>query len=293
MPALGLGTWNSAPGEVYKAVKTAIQLGYRHIDCALAYGNQGEIGQALTDAITEGIVSRKDMWITSKLWNNRHAKADVIPALKSTLKDLQIDYIDLYLIHWPVAIKRDVHYPTAREHMISLVDLPIADTWRAMEEAVELGLAKHIGVSNFGVKRLTKMKSYCKILPEVNQVESHPYLQQKELLEFCHANDIHLTAYCPLGSSNRPDDPIINEIAQFKSVSSAQVLISWAIHRGISVIPKSTNEDRILQNFNAKDVDLSQDEMNSISELDKHHRYISGETWAYEGGPYTVAEIFG
>jgi len=305
MPALGLGTWNSAPGEVYKAVKTAIQLGYRHIDCALAYGNQQEIGQALSDSISEGIVSRKDMWITSKLWNNRHAKADVVPALKSTLEDLQIDYIDLYLIHWPVSIKRDVLYPSTVDHMVSLTELPIADTWSAMEDAVALGLAKHIGVSNFGVKRLTEMMSYCKIVPEMNQVESHPYLQQKELLEFCHANDIHFTAYCPLGSSNRPerlkteneprllDDPIINEIARSKNASAAQVLISWAIHRETSVIPKSTNEGRILQNLNAKDIDLSEGEMNRISTLDKHHRYISGETWAHEGGPYTVEEIFG
>ncbi|MFT4537222.1 MAG: alcohol dehydrogenase (NADP+) [Saprospiraceae bacterium] len=305
MPTLGLGTWNSKLGEVYKAVKTAIKIGYRHIDCAMIYGNQEEIGQALSDSISEGVVARKDIWVTSKLWNNSHAKVDVIAALRSTLEDLQIDYLDLYLIHWPVALKKEVLYPQSAEDMLALNQVPITETWTSMEEAAELGLTKHIGVSNFGVKTLTQLISNCKIVPEMNQVESHPYLQQKELLAFCHSNDIHYTAYCPLGSSNRPerlktenepillDDPIINEIAKSKNVTAAQILISWARHRGVSVIPKSTNEGRILQNFNIGKIDLSEDEMQRISALDRHHRYISGETWVFDGGPYTVEEIFG
>ncbi len=304
MPALGLGTWKSEPGEVYNAVKIAIKEGYRHIDCAPIYGNEKEIGQALAECIAEGIVSRADLWITSKLWNTAHTKADVIPALKQTLSDLQIDYMDLYLIHWPVSLKKGVFIPQSAEDLVSLDEIPISETWEAMEEAMEMGLVKHIGVSNFGKKNLESLISASKIKPEMNQVESHPYLQQEDLFSFCKANEIHFTAYSPLGSSDRPDvlkaqnepnlldDAVIGEIAKSKNSTPAQVLISWALHRGSSVIPKSVNSDRISQNFQAEQLNLTDDEMKSITRLDKDFRYITGQFWVFDGGPYTLEDVW-
>jgi len=146
MPALGLGTWKSDPGEVYKAVREAIKMGYRHIDCAMIYQNEAEIGQAFSDAFKDGDVKREELWITSKLWNNAHIKDDVQPALENTLKDLQLDYLDLYLIHWPVALKPGVGFPSSEDDFLSLKEVPTAVTWSGMEECKKVGLAKHIGV---------------------------------------------------------------------------------------------------------------------------------------------------
>ncbi len=304
MPAFGLGTWKSEQGEVYNAVKTAIKEGYRHIDCAAIYGNEKEIGKALSECLSEGIVAREDLWITSKLWCNAHAKEDVIPTLKQTLSDLQLDYLDLYLIHWPVALKKEVLFVGAKEDLISLNDLPNTVTWEAMEDAVELGLAKHIGVSNFGKKALEDLISKSKIKPEMNQVESHPYFQQEDLFSFCSDNNIHFTAYAPLGSSDRAEkfkaedepklleDRTIADIAKSKNVTPGQVLISWALNRGTAVIPKSVNPGRIAQNLQAELVQLSDDDMKRIASLDKNYRYLSGGHWVFEGGAYTLESIW-
>ncbi len=304
MPFLGLGTWKAEPGDVYKAVKEALRLGYRHIDCAPIYGNETEIGQAVSEALQEGVVSRDKLWITSKLWNDAHAPEDVQPALEKTLADLQLDYLDLFLIHWPVVHRKNVVFPGSPSEFIALDELPVAETWLAMEALVSAGLSKHIGVSNFSISKLKSLLEVTNLQPEMNQIELHPYLQQRDMLAFCSSHDIHLTAYSPLGSSDRPsqfkapdepvllEDPKITAIAERHSATPAQVLISWAIHRQTVVIPKSSNPARLKENLKAAELTLNEDEMKEIANLEKHYRYVSGKFWEMPGGPYTLANLW-
>ena len=304
MPVLGLGTWKSEPGDVYNAVKEAIRIGYRHIDCAPIYGNEPEVGRALAECFNEGIVARKDLWITSKLWNDSHAPEDVRSALEKTLSDLKLDYLDLFLIHWPVSLKKGVYFPESSKDMISFDDLPALKTWTAMEALVDAGLCRHIGVSNFSIAKLKALLDSARLKPEMNQIELHPYLQQSAMLDFCSQNKITLTAYSPLGSFDRPvllkaanepkllEDSTVLAIAALRGISPAQVLISWAIQRGTVVIPKSVNPARMKENLAASDISLPQSEMQKIAGLNRHFRYVNGEFWAIEGGPYTVANLW-
>ncbi|MDG3582361.1 aldo/keto reductase [Galbibacter pacificus] len=298
LPAIGLGTWKSAPGEVGKAVIEALKAGYRHIDCAATYGNEAEVGEALKTAFAQGIVERQDIWVTSKLWNNAHESDKVIPALEKTLTDLQLNYLDLYLIHWPVAFKADVNFATKANEFLTPDEAPIIDTWKKMEEAYEGGLAKSIGVSNFSIQKLKDLMVDATHQPEVNQVELHPLLQQNELLEFCNNNSIIITGYSPLGSGDRAtsmkkdnepsllNNKIIKEIANDHNCTSAQVLIAWHLSRGTAVIPKSTNPQRIKQNYESYEIELTDSDLEKIAAMDKNYRYVDGTFFEVAGGPY-------
>ena len=263
-----------------------------------------KIGSAFADAFNEGWVTREQLWITSKLWNNRHAPEDVLPALQQTLTDLQLDYLDLYLMHWPMAFRRDVGYPESAAETIPLSELPIANTWSAMEPLVDDGQCRHLGVANFSTTKLAALLEVAQRKPEVNQVELHPFLQQPEMLDFCRNHSIGLTAYAPLGSGGRPErlksddepvlltEPMIVAIANSHSITPAQVLIAWALHRGTAAIPKSVNADRLAENLAAAEVELTAADLQSISELDRGRRYFNAAPWDFPGGSYSPAQMW-
>jgi diketogulonate reductase-like aldo/keto reductase len=299
MPILGLGTFRSEPKEVYTAVLEALKMGYRHIDCAAAYGNEKEVGEAIADAVDSGVVTREELWITSKLWSDSHGKDNVQPALEKTLKDLQLDYLDLYLVHWPVAFKKGVEMPEKADQFIPLEEVPLTDTWAGMEAALEKGLTKRIGVSNFNTQYLNALLETAKQKPEVNQIEIHPFLQQDTLVDFCKQVGIHLTAYAPIGSGGAEDDAlnlfksgVLLDIAQTHGMTVAQVALKWGIQRGISVIPKSTNLSRLQENLDTLKFELSASDMEKIAALNKDHRFVDAKFWEVEGGPYTAEEIW-
>ena len=291
IPALGLGTWKSEPEEVYGAVRTALQVGYRHIDCAAIYQNEEEVGRALRDGFAAGDAQREDVWITSKLWNDSHLQDQVRPALETSLEKLRLDYLDLYLIHWPVALRRGTLLPSTPSDFIPLSEAPLEATWEAMLAAKETGLARQVGVSNFSKGQIGRVREATGEAPAVNQIELHPYLQQKALLEACSSLGVAVTAYSPLGSPDsaafmgRQDDVLLTEhptivaIADARGATPGQVLIAWAIERGTSVIPKSVNPSRIAENFGALDVQLTSDDMESIAALDRHQRKVDGRFW--------------
>jgi len=298
--AIGLGTWKSDPGKVGAAVESALKTGYRHIDCAAVYGNEAEVGNALAETFSTTDINRENVHITSKLWNTAHRKQDVIPALKKSLNDLKLDYLDLYLMHWPVAFKPGLEgFPQGEEDYLSLDEVPIIETWEAMLEAKQQGLIRHAGVSNFSIEKLEDLKSKTDDFPEMNQVELHPYLQQQELVDYGKANDMLITAYSPLGSSDRPemmksddepallDNDVIGSIADKHDATPAQVLIKWAVERDTIVIPKSTNEGRIAENLKSAEIDLDSEDHEKIKELNIPYRYLDGEMFETENGMYS------
>lgn len=303
MPLLGLGTWKSAPMDAHQAVLMAIKAGYRHIDCAHVYKNEKEIGEAFGEAFKKGWVKREELWVTSKLWNDCHEKHRVLPALKKTLSHLQLDYLDLYLVHWPVAVKYGVDYASSKEDFLDEKEAPLSETWSAMEEAYESGLVKHIGVSNFNRKKLTEVLSTANIHPEMNQVEMHPFLPQNELLDFCRDRGIGITAYAPLGSAYRVDNKevdhpilleneIVRAIAKKHGATPAQVVIKWGMDRGTPVIPKSVKEARILENFASAQLRLGKEETEKLNSLEGPFRYTTGIGWTRNGSPYSQSDLW-
>lgn len=289
MPALGLGTWKSKPGEVGEAVKTAIEAGYRHIDCAAVYQNEAEIGSAFAEIFAEGKIRREDLWITSKLWNNAHRKQEVRPALERTLQDLQLEYLDLYLIHWPVALQSGITFPKTAADFLPLAEAPYAETWNAMIPLKEEGLATHIGVSNMSIAKLDALIPETDFVPEVNQFEMHPFLPQDSLVAYCRQHGIIITAYSPLGSTDRAgrsmDEPsllqneVIEAIARKHDASPAQVLIAWHLKLGNSVIPKSVNPSRIRENLEAEKLILDDNDQHEIDRIYTRFRFVTGNIW--------------
>ncbi|KAL5338332.1 NADP-dependent oxidoreductase domain-containing protein [Aspergillus crustosus] len=265
IPAVGLGTWRSEPGQVRHAVSFALKNGYRHIDAALIYGNEREVGEGIKDSG----VPREDIFLTSKLWNTH--QDNVAEGLKKTLEALDTEYLDLYLIHWPVRL-----VPNESSELLPInpdgtrsVDRSWdqSETWRQMEEVYKTGKVKAIGVANWSIPYLEELKKKWTVVPAVNQVELHPFLPQHALKKWCDEHGILLEAYSPLGSEGAPlaSDAEIQEIAKKNNISPATVLISYHVNRGVVVLPKSINESRIVSNSQV--ISLSREEMNVLNSL--------------------------
>jgi diketogulonate reductase-like aldo/keto reductase len=241
MPIFGLGTYQARKGEAREAVLQALEVGYRLIDTASMYGNEEDIGEALR----KSGLPREDVFITTKLWNSDHGYNSALAAFEESRKKLVLDYIDLYLIHWPVEGLRN-------------------ETWKAMEKLLEEGKCRAIGVSNYMIWHLEELLSHSSTIPAVNQVEFHPYLYLKDLLDFCHSHDIRLESYSPLTKGEKLDDPRLASLASKYSKTPAQILIRWVLQKGVIVIPKSSRKERIEENADVFDFTISPEDMNAL-----------------------------
>lgn len=256
MPLMGLGVYKSQEGsEVEQAVAWALEAGYRLVDTAAIYGNEGGVGKAV---VASGL-SREEIFVTTKLWNTDQGYESALRAIDVSLQNLNLTYVDLYLVHWPSAEEDRFTTVNKRE-----------ETWRAMEHILASGKAKAIGVSNYTIKHLEEMKQYANILPAVNQVEFHPFLHQKELLKYCNANGIVLEAYAPLVKARKMDNDLVTSIAQKYGKTNAQVLIRWSLQKGCIPIPKSVKQERIKENIDVFDFELPAEDMMAIDSLDEN-----------------------
>ncbi|RDW73135.1 putative D-xylose reductase [Coleophoma cylindrospora] len=294
MPQVGFGLWKVDNATCADTVYNAIKTGYRLFDGACDYGNEREAGEGVARAIKEGIVKREDLFLVSKLWNSFHDKEQVEPICKKQLEDWGIDYFDLFIVHFPVALRYvdpQVRYPPGWQYDgkddIQLSSATIQETWQAMESLVEKKMAKSIGISNFQGALILDLLRYAKVRPATLQIEHHPYLVQPTLLQLAKAEGIAVTAYSSFGpqsfielgwdkAKDTPvlfEHPVITTISKKYAKTPAQVLLRWATQRGLAVIPKSNNQTRLEQNLNVTDFDLDPSELDAISGLDKHLRF--------------------
>jgi alcohol dehydrogenase (NADP+) len=300
IPAIGLGTFGSDrfSGEaIAEAVKGAISVGYRHIDCASIYLNEHLVGQSLREVLSKG-VKREELWITSKLWNDKHGEKDVIPSCEKSLKDLGLDYLDLYLVHWPFpnyhapGVDADSRDPHARPY----IHEEYMRTWRQMEKLVELGLVRHIGTSNMTQPKLKLVLRDASIKPACNEMELHPHFQQAEFFKFVLDNGIVPIGFTPIGSPTRPDrdkapgdtvdiqDPVIVKVAQRLNVHPAVVCVKWAVQRGQVPIPFSIYRKEYESNLQCTvSAPLTEEEMKEIAGIDKNCRLIKGQVFLWNG----------
>jgi D-xylose reductase len=295
MPLVGLGLWKIDRADAPGLVREALRNGYRHLDGACDYGNEAEVGQGIRQAIEEGTIRREELWVTSKLWNTYHATEHVRPAAERTLRDLGLDYLDLYMVHFPIALEYVpferqyppgwVSDPAHPDQGMKLARVPLHEVWRAMEDLVEAGLVRNIGICNYNTALLRDLLSYARIRPAVLQVELHPFLTQEKLLRFCREEGIAVTAFSPLGAPSyvplgaaTPDESVmeqqsIRDVARRHGKTPAQVVLRWGVQRGTAIVPKTSKPERLRENQAIFDFALSDEEMGSISALNRNRRF--------------------
>ena len=295
LPAVGLGLWKVPKPATADLVRQAIRAGYRHLDCACDYGNEEEVGAGIATALAAGECRREDLWVTSKLWNTYHAREHVRPAVERTLRDLRLEYLDLYLIHFPIAqqfVPFETRYPpewfldpSETAPRMKFARVPLSETWAAMEELVTAGLVRHIGVCNYGTALLRDLLSYARVRPTVLQVELHPYLAQGKLLRFARESGIAVTAFSPLAAQSyhslgtaEPDESVLNEevvraAAARHKKTPAQIVLRWAVQRGTAIVPKTARPERLAENLALFDFALTADEMVALRALDRNRRF--------------------
>jgi len=295
LPAVGFGLWKIDKPDTAGLVHAAIEAGYRHLDSAADYGNEKEAGEGIKSALAAGLCQREELWVTSKLWNTYHRPEHVRAACEKTLSDLGLDYLDLYLIHFPIALKFvdfDVRYPPewffdpdAEAPRMEIDPVPLHATWAAMEDLKESGLVKHIGVCNYNSALLHDLMAYAKQKPEVLQVEAHPYLTQERLIKLAQDYGMTVTAFSPLGALSyvsldmATENESVLETDAAKTAAArlgktpAQVVLRWGVQRGTAIIPKTARKERLKENLALFDFELSAEEMQAISALNSNRRF--------------------
>ena len=295
IPQVGFGLWKISRDDCANVVYEAIKSGYRHLDSACDYGNEREVGEGIKKALDDGLCLREDLWVTSKLWNTYHAAKDVAPALARTLSDLQLDYLDLYLIHFPIAlafVPFETRYPPewefdpdAQTPGMQLSNVPLSETWAAMENLHQQGLVRNIGVCNYSSGLIHDLMSYAQHKPDVLQIESHPYLTQERLIRLAKQYGMTVTTFSPLGAASYLEmdmandaesvleSEIVKRIASSLGKTPAQVVLRWGIQRGTSVIPKSIRAERMRENLDIFNFELTDEEMAKISALNINRRF--------------------